>query len=216
MSTFLKIAQDVDRLIGTQGEVTSLSVLGYHATLAEHIRVAWISIQTLRKDWQFMREDVDISLVLGKDVYTPFDIFGTTDSRVAKWREDLILYDKDSIPVIDYDRYLQETWDDTTTEPRKMTIHPVNGSVIFNSVDMGYTINAHYYRKPQILIDNTDIVILPEEFMLVLVYKACASLGMFLGVPETFQDYTIKYDLEMGAMMRSLNPSKRVRSRGVA
>lgn len=214
--TFLEVAQKVDGILGTQGNINTVAAPDYHVLLAEHVRNSWIAIQNLRTDWYFLKDSVDINLTLGKDEYNTFDIFGTiNDIPVKQWDTKYLLYNKKQLRYVDYDKYILEDWTEVTGEPSKFSYNKVTNHLYFNRPDAAYAVTAYYYKKPQVLVDNTDVLICPEEFIYTLIYKACASIGMYLGIPEIFQDYTVKASQEIGAMMREQNPAKKVKVRGI-
>ncbi len=215
MATFLEVAQTVDKVLGTQGDVTSIASPDYHVLLAEHIRDSWISIQNLRTEWKFMRDSVIFNTVIGQDEYTIANIFSAVDN-VRKWKKNSIIYERDPLIYNPYDRYILEDWTTSPSKPNRFSINEQNNSLYINRPDNVYFITAHYYKKPQVLLANTDIVQIPTEYLYALVYKSCASLGIYLGISEIFQNYSQLANQELRAMMRGQNPAKKVRVRSLA
>lgn len=213
--TFLEIAQTVDKILGTQGNINTVESPDYHVLLAEHVRNSWVSIQNLRQDWEFLRTSVDVNLTVGKIEYTTFDIFGVTADPVGKWDTRYLLYDKDPLIYVDYNNYILEDWDTDSNEPKRFTFHKNSNHLYFNTPDKAYTVTAYYYQKPQVLKENTDTIICPDEFIYAVIYKTCASIGMYLGIPEIYQYYSVLASQEIGAMMRKENPGKEINVRGI-
>lgn len=211
---FLKITQKIDQAIGSQGAVTSVEASGYQALLSEYARNAWVAIQNLRDEWKFLRTSVSISLSAGKTEYNIFDMFGTSVDPVGKWKTDTILYDAKDLREMDYESYIR-LGTETASSPSHFTVDPASHKLYFNLPDGAYTVIAHYYRKPQELLINTDIPLCAEEFQYAIVYQAATDLCAYLGIAELHGINKTKADASIGALLRSENPAKKVKARGI-
>lgn len=211
---FLQIAQKIDQAIGSQGNVSSVEASGYQFLLGEYARNAWITIQNLRDDWKFLRTSTDITLTAGKEEYSILDIFSTIDSPVGKWKTDTFLYDYNDLNYIDYEKYIRIK-NQTPSKPQFFTVDEASNKLFFNEPDAAYSVKAHYFRKPQVLTTNTDVPLCAPEFHYAIMYQAATDLCAYLGIAELHGINKTKADASLGALLRSANPAKKIRSRGI-
>ncbi len=215
---FLTIVQKIDAAIGSQGDVISVESSGYQALLSEYARNAWILIQNLRKDWDFLRTSVDINLTVGKTDYSIFDIFGTSVDPVSMWKTDSFIYNYNPLKEIHYDDYLRlDTTSITATEPSFFVRTIEDHTLIFNEPDAAYTVTASYYQQSQQLLINSDVPLCPEEHQWAIIYQAASDLCLYLSIPELYTSNETKAKASIGALLRSQNPAKRAKKRrGIA
>jgi len=203
---FLDICKKVNQLGQLQGSLSSVSATGYQGELVEVVRKSFLDIQLYRKDWNFLKQSITFSTV--EDEYS--------NSDVAEWKKDMILYGHRPLQVLDFDTYSKiDLSQETPGIPAYVTIRPNDKALLFNPLDAEYSITAHYYRKPQELVNNTDIPILPSEHHYLIVYAALSNLTSYIS-SDIYQVSLNNYNIGMGQLMRKELPGKSVRMRPLA
>lgn len=196
----LEIAQKVNTLAGTQGDVDSVEApLGYQQVLVQMVDQAYADIQRYRKDWKFMRVKAQAAL---SD--TLFTITNTEIQTV-----DRVIYDDRVLREISDERWVLMSFN--ATEPKVYTVDDTTRIITLNDLDTNYIVDYWYYRIPHEMTLNVDEPILPEEFHDAIVYKALIDLGSFLGNYDLVTYYGTKYSMILGDMMRSELAQKRLK-----
>ena len=221
--TFLQMCKEVNTLCGMQGNYVSASgATGYQATLAQMVINAWIDIQSLRKDWHFMRTSRTFNTVIGTTEYSLTTIWGGSTVDLAYWVPGMILYtDSNSFDTqlreFSYNAYiLNEVEQQSNTLPELFAQDPVDKHLWLNPPSIVGTITCHYQTLPITLSANTDVPTLPAQFHKAIVYRAAADMAAFMGNGSTYQLYTQKADAMIGSLLRSENPGVKVRTEGIA
>lgn len=195
---FLEIAQEVDRLALTQGQISSVTPTNeFQLSLIERVRTVNHDIHMLRKDWNFNYTEVPIPVQTTDPTYTP--------TGIRKWKS--IICDGQYLREVPYEVYLREDWTDSPREPFKYTIHP-NKSLIFNTPDINYVVSGQGYLLPDVLTDGADVPRIPEEYHYTLVYGTLVSLGASISIGNIIEEYNFKYSFGIDQMMRDYIPSK--------
>jgi hypothetical protein len=203
----------VHRLSGYQGTLSTVTATGYQATLVNIVANAWVDIQNLRSEWDFLKDNVTLATTIGKSEYTISDIFTTLESNVGKYRG-ILGPDQERLRHITHDRYVL---DDISNEDSgtivKYAVHPTTQSLWFNPPDTSTNLDIHYWKKPQVLSVNTDVPLCPTEFHYAIVYQALVDLGIFMGNSDLYTGYGVKASSLVGDLLRHQNPSKSIKTR---
>ena len=211
---FLAICKKVNQLGQFQGDISSVSSTGYQAELVEAVRQSFIDIQLERKNWDFLRRDITFSVETTTSAYTPLTLLA--GDYLSEWKEDRILYNYRPLRVISYDNYtLIDKSKEVANYPSLLAIRPYDKALLFNSVDSTYSISAHYYLKPQILENNTDIPIMPSEHHYTIVHLALINLVSLIS-SEIYQKSVINYNKSMGYLLRKEAPELAIYKRALA
>ena len=214
---FLQICQEANRLAGMQGTLSTVaSSTSYQYTLVRFVAQAWIDLQTLRKDWPFMRSSVALNTTAAKTEYTLANL-GVTD--VARWH--LVTYLNSSsknqkVNPMSYDSYLL---DNVATEgagaPRRYAVDPIDKHIYLNPPDAVYAMTLHYYTEPVELTGNTDEPTLSDSYHMLLAYMGAAHMAAFMGNSNLYSDLSFRADVMLGSLMRDELPRRRVKIRGI-
>ena len=212
---FLELCQKVNTFGAFQGTITSVNASGYQGTLVDAVRKSWIEIQDERADWKFLRRSEDISVSDATNIYTPTTIFGDTDT-LGTWETKRVLYDYAPLRYIKYDDFILVDPSGSASKPTYFTVRPEDDALLLNTLDNSYTVTAHYYRAPQILVNNTDEPIIPKKHHWIIVYAACIELSTIVSNLELYQRASLLYSKAMGQLMREQVRAKQVKPRPVA
>jgi len=122
---------------------------------------------------------------------------------------------KSTLKYVPYAQYVIEDWANSLQPPERFTIKLESNELIFNSPDAAYVVSAHYFSKAQILVNNTDIPLMPRQYSTAIYYQAAADIALKLGFIEIYQLLSTKAAVAIGSLLRSQNPSKKVHTRGI-
>lgn len=192
---------------------------GYQDLLVGYVSNAYTSIQNLRPKWKFLHTNVSFNLTQGKTSYSIFDIFATSIDLVAGWETTRFIWDnsgsKVALQYVPYEQYVLEDWT-AEGKPYKFTVNIENNALTFSNLDAAYTIVAHYHSKAQTLVNNTDTPLMPSQHTQAIYFQAVSDISLKLGFYSVHELFKVKANAAIGSLMRSQNPPKKVRSRGIA
>jgi len=186
---FLQLCQRLRQEVGGTGSgpSTVLSQSGENRLYVDWINQACKEIQSDRLEWRFMWSQGSVALPVGAQINAlPVDL-KTLDP-------DSLLLDGGRIDLFDYSVFRNNYRASYSGKPTVCTILP-NGQLKTNTVpDQAYTLNFDYWTKPVSLSENTDIPSLPEEYHMLIVYKAMQYYAGYENAGEVYQDGRIRYE----------------------
>ena len=216
-STYLELCRQVRQEAAISGEGPS-SVTGQKGQLAvvvKWVKQAWIDVQKERPDWNFLWAQLSFDTVAATDEYSP-QYLGVAPKRIE---DSVRIYNK--IAGSDDSSFLERVeWVDFKEDylvgkqesgrPRYFTTKP-NGSVQFYpSPDDIYVIEMDIYRAPQVLVDGTDIPLIPYEFEDAIVQRALVLWGAYTDAPEVYRSAKAIYETLITQMNESQLPELRL------
>ena len=192
--TYLELCQSLAKESGTNNDLSKpTTVVGQtdeYLAIVEWIKQAWTDIQTFRDNWKFMWAD-DFS----KDTVVGETLLDISSDSVARFDEETFTYYKKSVGTSDRSYLAFSPWYEVkqyyrsisadNQEPSIITQQPNTKLNLVYPADDIYTVQATYYRTPQIFSANTDVPTgLPTEFHMAIVYKALFDYGAFQDAVE--------------------------------
>jgi len=174
MSTFLQLAQQLQRDLGVSG--TSVSAVTGQTGMLEKL-VNWIAdadefIQSLYWDWKFLWSEYSIATVAGNAAPTVPSDLGVWD-RESFWLN-YTLATKKKLQYMDY-----YEWRDslgygvkTNSKPSYITIKPDNSIILERPPDAAYTLTGEYWKTPTRMTANGDLSAIPAQFHRIIVVQA--------------------------------------------
>lgn len=177
--------------------VTGLT--GESARMANWINSAWVDVQTVKGDWQWMREGFQFNTVTQQQFYTAAEI-GVGDT-FANWKRDSFrcssvgndYRDEQLMNYMEYttfrNLYMYANMRTTYTRPVVVTIDPVKKLGMGAIPDIPYVITGEYYKKPTEFSAATDepSSAFPDRYHMMIVYRAMMFYGGYEAAPEVFQ-----------------------------
>lgn len=206
---FLQICQKVNQFVGLQGTFSSAkNATGYQKRLADTVVSCWKDIQNYRQSWLFNQRDTSFSTVVGKTEYTINDIFGTTVSPIRSVNS-IVRNDNQLVlsKITQSEYVLKDLEHDPQQKVAKYMVHPTTQSIWLPTPDEVVSLQLFYYSNLQELVEDTDEPYLPSAFHNVLVYKAAAETALMFGSSDIYMSFDKKYNYELGALLRSQNPT---------
>ena len=219
MATFLDMARATRILVGMQGTgpASVISAQGIEEVLVRMVRDAYVDVQNLREEWDFLLLNGSFLTANGKDTYTFLDIFATSIPNFKKYKKNSVrLTDlegrKAYLQYVDRDVLEARFLNDSQKKlPTKYTVEPGTRSVILKPIPDGiYTVNFRYWRSPEILSTDTQVPLLPLPFHNLIIYKAVEKMAIYLGSPETYSKYSAEAAKMQGQLMRMYIPKRRM------
>lgn len=197
MATFLDLVNDTERESGVVNQTSRLSTVvdpkGKQETIVKHVAEAWRLIQMARTDWPWMRRTAERDLIIGQTSYGPAD-FLVPITDFARWergadrrsRSPFSIYD----PAIGRADESELFWQDYDGWSRRFDFgtHDANRPYDFSFApdrklcvgpkpDKAYKLRCAYWCKPQILTNDDDEPICPEEHHMTIVWRAVMLLA---------------------------------------
>ena len=182
-----------------------------HKRFADWIQDAWNDIQSAHQDWEWMRQSTSFVTVDGQATYTPLQC-GVATSAFGKWARDTFrnyitasgVITEATMSYLGYEdwRQLYELGANRNTRnrPVQISITPAKSIALAPYPSAGYTITGDYYTAPVVLALDADIPLMPTQFHMAIVWKACMSYGAFEAAPEVYQ----RGEMEFKKLMRRL------------
>lgn len=221
MSTFLELVNDTERESGVVHKTSRLSTVvdaqGEQEKIVGHVREAWRLIQVERTDWAWMRRTATRDLIINTLAYGAAD-FAVPIADFARWergggrrtRSPFSIYDaalgqSDEtelfwLPHDDWARSYDFGSHDAN-RPLYFTVSPDRKLCIGPRPDKAYKLRCAYWCKPQVLTDDDDVPICPDEHHQAIVWRA---LMLFAGHDEaafSLADAQTKYASRFRALV---------------
>jgi len=202
--TFLQLVQRLHSEAGRQGTAptTVVGQTGFNLRFVNWVNAAYEEIQALHKTWKFRQMDLDVDITDAARNYTAADL-GLTD--FGEWKTnygDVRLY----LVVADEKELEYEPWDDYKQvymigaarvlpgRPFVYSIKPDNTIDFYPYPDDDYTVTGEYIKSIQSLTLDTSTIIFPNNYHLLLVWKALMSYAAFENAPEIYAKAQDNYD----------------------
>lgn len=220
--TFLDLVQRTRRecQVTGNGPASVLTATGIESDLVGWVAEACREIQKLHKDWQFLRASTNWLTKSGQAIYTPTQC-GIPNGKISYWeRQTFRNFHTATGPFsavfmneLSYnswrDQYFFGSQLDVRTRPTSFAIDPVNKGVCLGPLaNADYTITADYFAGPTVLANDADVPVIPNDYIMVIVYKAMMSYGEAENAPEVYSRGSKQYakaitDLEIAYLPQS-------------
>ena len=192
---YLQLVQRLHRESGrsTAAPTTVVNANERHARLFDWVADAWRNLQ-IEREWRWMRTTLDVALTVGKQTYTGAELGAT---RFRRWRLDDDTYNPwlyiDGSPntlwPLQYTQldefrelYVYRTWGATT--PVAWTFDEANQLIVGPQPALAYKLRMEFWKSPTDLAADVDAPDMPEEFHLLLMWRALQEVAKFDAAPE--------------------------------
>jgi hypothetical protein len=172
--------------------------------LVNWVQQAWVEIQLMRPNWDFMHGEFSFDTIAETRDYLAAD-YSITDMKL--WDENsFIAYEtavgeSEQFPLINL-KY--KTWRDTyrvgmnvrtSDKPVYIIVLPTNEIRFEPMPDKVYTIEGDYKRSTQFLAADADeLTGLPEDFHMIVVWQALKNFGFYENGPEILEEAEVNFD----------------------
>lgn len=171
------------------------------------VQQAWIDVQASKEDWLFMREPFTFQTVAQQWQYNPATDCGLTD--FANWKRDSFRAstaganygDEQLLNYMDWGQYRNlyqyANMRNTYQRPVVASVMPNKDLALGAIPDQAYVIDGEYYTQPVTLTADTDTMLIPSRFEMIVVYRAMTYYGGYEAAPEVLsrgmQEYSRMY-----------------------
>jgi hypothetical protein len=171
--TFLELCRKVrmDSGVSAQGPAAVTGQTGILAKIVEWVSYAERDVLALHKDWQFLRDMKTVTLPTSENVVSlASEGVADLDTCIS-----VTLADGQKMRLLSYAQWLDGIHKygnlDKSRTPAVAMIN--NGSLLFwPGLLQPVTVNIHYYRKPKLMVANSDPSDIPEDYRQVIIHKA--------------------------------------------
>lgn len=213
MSTFLELVNDTERESGTVHQASRLSTVvgakGRQEKIVGHVMEAWRLIQGSRTDWPWMRRTATRDLIVNQAAYGGADFTAPIDD-FARWerggdrrkRAMFSLYDADRGQVDETELFFMDhdSWSriydfgvHDAGRPLNFSVSPDRKLCLGPKPDKAYKIRLAYWCKPQVLAEDEDVPICPDEHHGTIVWRALMLLSGHDEAAFSLADAQTKY-----------------------
>jgi hypothetical protein len=194
--TWLELSKALRREAGVQGDgpTAVTSQTGIYANIVEWVNQAWVEVQGMHHNWRFMYGTDSFTTVtqtaeyneLPADFYSiqPSSVFATAGTarspvRFLEWSQFRSRY---LLSILKDDRI-----------PSVMTIRP-DKIIAFSEYTLpDYDIAFEYAKSPTPFTLSSSATTWPEQFDMLIVFKALIDYGMFYNAPESVEHGKMRY-----------------------
>jgi hypothetical protein len=203
---FLELCQRVRQEAGVAGSgpTTVVTQTGQLGKIVGWTAQAWVEIQLLRPNWNFMNESFSFATVAATRDYLAAD-YSITDLKL--WDYDSFLIYETAIGESDQNeltyypykvwrpRYRNRMNDRNDDRPQLFTILQNNNIRFEPRPDKAYTIEGEYKRTTQEFTADADIPTnLPDDFHMIIVWQALKYYGFYENAPEVLDEAETNFD----------------------
>ena len=213
--TWLFLAQQLRQEVGASGTgpTTCQNQTGESKRLVDWINAAWMDIQQIHNDWDWLRKSFSSTTNAGQANYQATTDVGLTD--FGTWKKNTFRgyttsmgYANEMImPWIDYEEYrnLYQYGNMRTTYNRPVTfsIGPLKDIWLGTVPDgVGYTIVGDYYSTPSQFVNDTDTppAAFPDRFWKLIVFKAMMLYALYEENPGLYASASVDYNRMLSRM----------------
>lgn len=169
--TFLELVQKLVRYSGMadSGPSTVTDQVGDYLKAVTYIQDAHAEVQSLHFDWDFLWGTGSFTTTAGIDIYPGISGLGIWDvDRIAASGNPLT----------------PRSWADHTPSgdsgtPQYVIVRPDNQLLLYPVPNGSYTVTYDYYKRPRILVENSDTPLIPAQFRNVIVGRALMLYGNY-------------------------------------
>ena len=197
--TFLELCQRTRQECGIAGDgpTTVVGQTREMKRLCDWVAQSWVDIQQQRMDWRFMNADFTFTTVASQQSYAVGTGLDINLSNFKRWINDSFRAYLQTAGVAtevilsqyhDYasfrDFYLLGSRRLVEGRPLYITIAP-NQSLLLGFIPNDvYVVSGRYYKTAQILALDADVPDFPEDYHMLIVYKAMQKYGRFEAAAE--------------------------------
>ena len=198
---YLQLVQRLRSEVGASGTgpVSVTGQTGSSQRLVDWINTAWLEIQGLHNTWNWMRKPFSWETVASTGNYLPSAITNTLTGSVMTdmryWYKDTFRCQKKSIGIQD-EQWLVEWEYNVFRNTYRFNVQVPSRPVVFAENPQGkaiwlgpipddiYIITGEYQKRAYSLVANADVPDIPEEYHMMIVYKAMQYYGLYEAASE--------------------------------
>ena len=192
---FLTMSKHVAQMAGLSGNMGGVTgQVGDMGRVVRFVREATVYVESLYGDWKFLFGGfVPITLQAGLNTYSPptgYDVYrwnknGMTIDDQIILRKNVFEYHERRVTQGDLDQY----------QPMQVIIRPDNSLMFIGTPDKQYEFRGDYYKRPKILVNNTDVPNVPQQFCAIIEAEALRRYANYDNAAELKTEAQESYDM---------------------
>lgn len=214
-TTFLDLCKRVRQEAGISGEGPS-SVTGQTGNLKRVVdwtKAAWLEIQASRQDWLFFWREFTFNTEANRRAYDSTDVplvrkWGKQDSPLSVYLQTDGVASEYFPDYLDYSDF-RATYLHGTQTPGKPAAYTItlDNRLLFGPVpDAIYVVQGECFRDVQQLANNTDIILLDDRYIDVILWRAVMLHAGHEEAGSIFTTGKLNYGIHRGILEREQLP----------
>lgn len=192
--TFLQMLRRLRKECGVTGSdpATVLNLPGEMGRLADYLKQAWLDIQTLHKNWEFLKQPIRFVTAPNQQKYTGSEMQITSFGDIK--RDSFTIYtlgdpsNEMDLPFMEYSdfrrRYMFGPARLQTNRPECFTLNGQRDFLLGPTPNAQYQIEGEGWAMPTELAGDNDRPACPGQFHMGVVYRAMMMYGLYESAPE--------------------------------
>lgn len=179
--------------------------VGMYAKIVDWVQSAHEHVQLQSTRWRFDWGTVSVSLTSGDSTYDPYADWGGISVR--SWAAESLYVYKESIKartwlgIMPWSDFRHVSQAGATGRPAYLSIAPDRTVNFYPIPTDGLTFVGEYYKRPMVLVSNTDEPRIPLEHRMTIVWQAVMLWAASEENPVLYQAASKKYEAAMENMM---------------
>lgn len=181
--TFLELCQRLRLEVGAAGTGPAAvsGQNGEYLRLISWIQQAWLEIQMSRKNWRFLWRQGEITL-------DPDFLDYSLPRDVDSWDADTLKINDTAIKFLPWPEFKKQRQQSAENRrPFFCTITPDRLVILDSHPEPNSSLSFEYFQKPQRLIESGDAPVMPEQYHMLIVYRAMMSYALYENASEVAQ-----------------------------
>ena len=192
-TTYLNLCQRLVEEAGISGTISSVqNQTGEFKRVVKWIERATTEIEGKWFDWNFLHVFATVNIIVGvRDYPAPADQ-NSWDTATAVIPADVM--------KLDFVPWVRQKMDPTQAvdgDPYKFTVLPDQSLRFYDTPTTAETVSIEYWKKPTILVENTDQPAIPIQFRDIIVWKALQYYANYESADEAKVQAVENYDARL-------------------
>ncbi len=204
---FLQLCQRLREQAGISGSGPGsvLNQSGEMLRVVNWIAYAYEDIQNRHENWEFLQTGFTFNTIINTQNYT-IDATGVTE--LCKWKVDELgdfrsylaatgTSDEMELQYVEWETfrtlYLFAANRSVTGRPMYFTVKPDKSLSFWPTPNVVYTIDGEYFKRPQVMVANTDEPIIPQQYQMAIVWRALIDYAAYESAPEVYSSAELNF-----------------------
>jgi hypothetical protein len=205
---FLNLTKRLLQICGVAGTISTISnQTGELLRLVNYIEDAYQDVLNYSDHWNFLWSSFSAEVSGTEFTLTDLGIteFNRFDYTTIRGNSKPLTY----LPYHEF-KHTSTLGECFWNTSEVFTITP-DKKIKFNSIFTG-TLSGEYYKSPSIVSTDEDIPLIPEQFQMIIVYRAAMFYAVYTAEPDKYTDAFANYDKILNRMIINETPMLTVNS----
>lgn len=210
---YLELCQRTARECSIPGEGPA-SVTGQSGILqliVNWVNQAYEDVQKFKDNWSFRQGDLSFQTISGVDTYAAemSNISKIRDNSMSAYLTSIGVQNENYLEFLHWNHFYEfyKKQFQSDAQPLHYSISPDFALVLGPQPNDIYTINGQYTKRIDSLTSNSDIPIIPADFHMAIVWKACMYFAGYEEAQVQLELFNRYYSEELGRLSREQAPT---------